>query len=75
LTASGGETIIYGKVSLKFLYDILDISPDYPLKHRTEIQFSAEFRSCNLKVWHQIICGCSMLNIVLVLSLWELVLY
>ncbi|XP_027937983.1 polycomb group protein EMBRYONIC FLOWER 2-like isoform X2 [Vigna unguiculata] len=51
--SSGGEKCLYGKVSLKFLYEILNISPDSPLKQRTEIQFSTELRSCNLKYWMQ----------------------
>ncbi|WVY96832.1 hypothetical protein V8G54_028983 [Vigna mungo] len=49
--SSGGEKCLYGKVSLKFLYEILNISPDSPLQYRTEIQFSTELRSCNLKYW------------------------
>ncbi|XP_022640543.1 polycomb group protein EMBRYONIC FLOWER 2-like [Vigna radiata var. radiata] len=49
--SSGGEKCFYGKVSLKFLYKILNISPDSPLQYRTEIQFSTELRSCNLKYW------------------------
>ncbi|XP_022640542.1 polycomb group protein EMBRYONIC FLOWER 2-like [Vigna radiata var. radiata] len=50
-SASGGEKCVYGKVSLKFLYKILNISPDSPLQYGTEIQFSTELRSCNLKYW------------------------
>ncbi|KAG2401944.1 Polycomb group protein [Vigna angularis] len=49
--SSGGEKCVYGKVSLKFLYEILNISPDSPLQYRTEIQFSTQLRSCNLKYW------------------------
>jgi len=64
LTALGGERSLLGKVSLKFLYEILKMSSDCPLQGRTEIQFSTEFRACNLKVWHLIICGLSMLNVV-----------
>ncbi|KAK7356511.1 hypothetical protein VNO80_15784 [Phaseolus coccineus] len=45
----GGERSLSGKVSLKFLYDLLKISSDSPLQDRTEIHFSTEFRSCNLK--------------------------
>ncbi|KAG2402029.1 uncharacterized protein HKW66_Vig0259010 [Vigna angularis] len=52
--SSGGEKCVYGKVSLKFLYEILNISPDSPLQYRTEIQFSTQLRSCNLKVLHVI---------------------
>ncbi|WVY98436.1 hypothetical protein V8G54_030587 [Vigna mungo] len=51
--SSGGEKCVYGKVSLKFLYKILNISPNSPLQYRTEIQFSTELRSCNLKYWLQ----------------------
>ncbi|WVY96395.1 hypothetical protein V8G54_028546, partial [Vigna mungo] len=49
--SSGGEKCVYGKVSMKFLYEILNLSPDSPLQYRTEIQFSTELRSCNLKYW------------------------
>ncbi|KAL9318032.1 hypothetical protein ACSQ67_014549 [Phaseolus vulgaris] len=45
----GGERSLLGKVSLKFLYEILKMSSDCPLQGRTEIQFSTEFRACNLK--------------------------